>query len=149
MSLIERIDQDVKEAMKAGQKDKLTVLRGLKSDIKYKQIELTAASMTDEQVIAVLSTAAKKRRESIEQYRLGKREDLAHKEEFELGVISGYLPQQLSEEKLRELIREAISETGADSPQKMGLVMKALMPKVKGQADGKLVSRLVSEFLAK
>ncbi|MEW6049485.1 MAG: GatB/YqeY domain-containing protein [Candidatus Zixiibacteriota bacterium] len=149
MSLLERIDQDVKEAMKAGQKDKLTVLRGLKSDIKYKQIELISESMTDEQVIGVLSTAAKKRRESIEQYRLGKREDLAQKEEFELGVITEYLPQQLSEARLRELIQEAISETGADSPQKMGLVMKALMPKVKGQADGKLVSRLVSEFLAK
>lgn len=149
MSLIERIDQDVKEAMKAGQKEKLTVLRGLKSDIKYKQIDLAAGPMTDEQVVAVLSTAAKRRRESIEQYRAGGREDLAQKEQSELEIIAAYLPQQMTEEKLREIILETIRETGADSPQKAGLVMKALMPKVKGQAEGKLVSRLVSEFLAK
>ncbi len=148
MTLIERIDQDMKEALKAGQKLKLTVLRGLKSDCKYKQIEI-GSPLTEEQVVGVLSSSAKKRRESIEQYRLGKREDLAQKEEAELEIINSYLPQQLSEDRLRELIREAIAESGADSPQKIGLVMKVLMPKVKGQADGKLVNRLVAEILAK
>ena len=148
MTLIERIDQDMKEALKAGQKLRLTVLRGLKSDFKYKQIEL-GSPLTEDQVIGVLSSSAKKRRESIEQYRLGKREDLAQKEEAELEIINSYLPQQLSEDRLRELIQEAIAESGADSPQKIGLVMKVLMPKVKGQADGKLVNRLVAEILAK
>ncbi len=138
----------MKEALRAGQKDKLTVLRGLKSDIKYKQIDLGRA-MTDDDVIAVLTSASKKRRESIEQFRAGKREDLAQKEEAELGVIVTYLPKQLSEDEVRRIVTETVAETGADSPQKMGLVMKALMPKIKGQADGKLVSRLVSELLAK
>ncbi len=148
MSLVERIDQDIKEALKSGQKDKLTVLRGLKSDIKYKQID-NGAPLDDAQVIAVLSTCAKKRRESIEQYGLAGRTDLADKETSELEIISSYLPQQLSEDRLRQLIVESISESGADSPQKMGLVMKVLMPKIKGQADGKLVNRLVTELLAK
>jgi uncharacterized protein YqeY len=148
MSLLERIEQQMKEALKAGEKLKLTVLRGLKSDVKYKQIEI-GAPLTDEQIIGVLVSCAKKRRESIEQYRLGNREDLAQKEEAELAIINTYLPQQLTEEQLNELVAEAIKESGADSPQKIGLVMKVLMPKVKGQADGKLVIKLVSEMLAK
>lgn len=148
MTLLEQIEHDMKEALRAGQKDKLTVLRGLKSDIKYKQIDLGRA-MTDDDVVAVLTSASKKRRESIEQFRAGGREDLAQKEEAELGIIVTYLPKQLSEEEVRRIVKETVAETGADSPQKMGLVMKALMPKIKGQADGKLVSRLVSELLAK
>jgi uncharacterized protein YqeY len=148
MSLLENIEQQMKEALRAGEKEKLTVLRGLKSDIKYKQIEL-GSQPTDEQVVGVLSSNAKKRRESIEQYRLGNREDLAKKEEAELAIINTFLPQQLTEDRLRELIAEAIRESGADSPQKIGLVMKVLMPKVRGQADGKLVNKLVSEMLAK
>lgn len=148
MSLIDQIEQEMKEALRAGQKEKLSVLRGLKSDFKYKQIEI-GHPLTDADIIGVLTTNAKKRRESIEQFRAGGREELAHKEELELQVISSYLPEPLTEEKLRQIISETITETGADSPQKMGLVMKALMPKIKGQADGKLVSRLVTELLAK
>jgi uncharacterized protein YqeY len=148
MTLLEQIEHDMIEALKAGQKEKLTVLRGLKSDIKYKQIEL-GCPMTDDDVRGVFSTASKKRRDSIEQFRNAGREELAQKEEFELGVILSYLPKQLTEDEIRKLVVEAIAETGADSPQKMGLVMKALMPKTKGQADGKLLSRIVSELLAK
>lgn len=148
MSLIDQIEQQMREALRAGQKERLSVLRGLKSDFKYKQIEL-GQPLTDADIIGVLTTNAKKRRESIEQFRAGGREDLAHKEELELQVISGYLPEQLTEDKIRQFISETITETGADSPQKMGLVMKALLPKIKGQTDGKLVSRLVTEMLAK
>ena len=148
MSLIDQIEQHMKEALRAGQKERLSVLRGLKSDFKYKQIEL-GQPLTDADMIGVLTTNAKKRRESIEQFRAGGREELAQKEELELKLISSYLPEQLTEERLRQIISETIAETGADSPQKMGLVMKALMPKIKGQADGKLVNRLVTEMLAK
>jgi uncharacterized protein len=148
MSLIDQIEQQMKEALRGGQKERLSVLRGLKSEFKYKQIEL-GHPLTDEEIIGVLSTAAKKRRESIEQFRAGGRQDLVTKEENELQVINSYLPEQLSEDKLRQMIAEAIAESGADSPQKMGLVMKLLIPKVKGMADGKLVSKLVSEMLAK
>jgi uncharacterized protein YqeY len=148
MSLLQQIDADMKEALKAGQKDRLTVLRGLKSDIKYKQIEL-GHEMSDADVIGVLTSAAKKRKESIEQFGAGGRNDLVVKEEAELVIINAYLPEQLSEGELRQIIAETIAETGANSPKMMGLVMKALLPKVKGRADGKLVSQLVTESLAK
>lgn len=147
MTLIDQIDQDVKKALKARETHKLSVLRGLKSDLKYRQIE-ASDDLTEEQVIEVLSSARKKRQESIEQFERGGRQDLAEKEKFELSIIASYLPQQLSEAELRPLIQAAIEESGVDSPQKIGLVMKVLMPRIKGRADGKLVNRLVAEILA-
>ncbi len=148
MAIIDHIDQDLIEALKGGNKQKVTVLRGLKSDIKYRQIE-TREELTDEQVTEVLASSAKKRRESIEQYAAAGRQDLVDKENFELDVIQGYLPEQLSEDELRTLVTEAIAESGAESPKDMGKVMKILMPRIKGKADGKLVNKLVSEILAK
>jgi uncharacterized protein YqeY len=147
MSLFEQIEQDMIKALKGGEKNRLTVLRGLKSDLKYRQIDV-GKDLTDEQVVEVLSTAAKKRRDSIEQFRKGGREDLAKQEESELAVISEYLPKQLTEDELRQLANAAIEEVGAESPKQMGLVMKAIMPKVKGRADGKLLSKLIAELLA-
>lgn len=147
MSLLQQIDNDLKEALKAGQKERLSVLRGLKSDIKYKQIEL-GHEMSDADIIGVLTSASKKRKESIEQFKAGGRVDLVAKEEAEFTIIQAYLPEQLSEDKLRQIIKETIAETGANSPKMMGVVMKALLPKVKGMADGKLVSQLVTELLA-
>jgi hypothetical protein len=148
MSIFEQVDKDMIKALKGGDKDRLTVLRGLKSDLKYKKIEV-GEELTDEQALETLASAAKKRRESIEQFRAGGREDLVKSEEFELEVISSYLPKQLTEEELRQMAETAIKEVGADSPKQMGLVMKALMPRIKGRADGKLVNRLISELLAK
>lgn len=148
MALEERLDNDLKKALKAGEKEKVTVLRGLKSEIKYRRID-KGEELTDADVTAVLAGAAKKVKDSIEQFEKGGREDLVAKEKFGLDIIQDYLPEQLSEEKVRELVAEAIAETGADSPQKIGLVMKAVMPKLKGQADGKLVNRLAMEILAK
>lgn len=147
MSLLQQIDNDLKEALKAGQKERLSVLRGLKSDIKYKQIDL-GHEMSDADIIGVLTSASKKRKESIEQFKAGGRVDLVAKEEAEFTIIQAYLPEQLSEDKLRQIIAETIAETGASSPKMMGVVMKALLPKVKGMADGKLVSQLVTELLA-
>jgi len=150
MSIIERIDKDTVLAMKGGDKERVVVLRGLKSDLKYKMINVGRENeFSDQMAVEVLSGAAKKRRESIEQFQAGNRDDLVQKMQFELAIIESYLPEQMSEDKLRELIAAAISESGADSPQKLGLVMKVLMPQVKGKADGKLVNRLVSEMLAK
>ena len=147
MSLLANIDKDTAEALKAGEKEKVTVLRGLKSDIKYRQIE-KKDTLTDEEVTEVVSSFAKKCRDSIEEFKKGNREDLVKKTEFELEVIAKYLPEQLSEEKIREIIKAAIKESGADSPQKMGLVMKIVMPQIKGKADGKLVSKIALELLA-
>ncbi|MCB2201757.1 GatB/YqeY domain-containing protein [bacterium] len=148
MSILQQIDQDLIKALKAGEKQKATVLRGLKSDLKYAQIE-RKEELGDQQMLDVLASAAKKRRESIEQYQNAGRDDLANKELFELAVIQAYLPVQLSEDEIRQIITDAVAETGADSPSKMGLVMQAVMPKVKGRADGKLVNKLVQEILAK
>ncbi|MBD3401772.1 GatB/YqeY domain-containing protein [candidate division GN15 bacterium] len=148
MSLLEQIDKDLVEALKAGEKPKATVLRGLKSDIKYAEIG-GKKEMSDEAILEVLASAAKKRRESIEQYRQADRSDLVNKEQYELDVIQNYLPAQLTEDELRQIVTDAVAETGADSPKDMGAVMKVVMPKVKGQADGKLVNKLVQEILAK
>ncbi|MBN2226050.1 MAG: GatB/YqeY domain-containing protein [candidate division Zixibacteria bacterium] len=147
MSLLKRIDKDLITALKSGDKLKVMVLRGLKSDSKYYQID-KGEELTDEDVVAVLGSAAKRRRDSIEQFRIGNRNDLVEKESSELAIIEEYLPEQMSEDKLRELISAAIAATGADSPAKIGLVMKHLMPDIKGKADGKLVNQLVRDMLA-
>ncbi|MDF1544167.1 MAG: GatB/YqeY domain-containing protein [bacterium] len=148
MSLLDKIDNDLITALKNGEKEKSTVLRGLKSELKYKLID-KKDDLSPEEIMAVLSSAAKKRRESIEQFRTAERTDLADKEQRELDVIVAYLPQQLTEEELRPMVAEAIAESGIDSPKKIGLVMKVLMPRTKGRADGKLVNRLVNEALSK
>ncbi|MEA1979939.1 MAG: GatB/YqeY domain-containing protein [candidate division Zixibacteria bacterium] len=148
MSILKKIDDNIIKALKNGEKEKLTVLRGLKSELKYKQID-KGDDLTDDDIIAVLSSAAKKRRESIDQYNNADRTDLADKESIELKIIEQYLPEQLDESKLRQIVADAIEETGADSPQKIGLIMKVVMPKIKGQADGKMVNKLVIELLNK
>jgi uncharacterized protein YqeY len=148
MTVFEQIEKDTIEALKSGDKARVTVLRGLKSDLKYKQIE-AGDKITEEQAIEVLSSAAKKRRDSIEQFRNGGREDLAQQEESELELITVYLPKQLTAKELREMASAAIAEVGAESPRDMGEVMKSLMPQIKGKADGKMVSKLIAELLAK
>lgn len=147
MKLVEQIDTEIIKALKSGEKVKLTVLRSLKSDFKYRQID-GGKELTDELAVEVITRAAKRRRESIEQFRAGQREDLATKEEIELEIISHYLPSQLGEDEVRSLVAAAVSESGASSAKEIGLVMKLLMPKVKGKADGKLVNKLVLEKLA-
>ncbi len=148
MALFEKIDQDMIEALKAGEKDRLTVLRGLKSDLKYKQID-KGDDLTDDDAISVLTTAARKRRDSIEQFAKGERDDLVRQETFQLEIITSYLPKQLDENELREIVARAIAEVSAESPQQIGAVMKVVMPQVKGVADGKTVSKLATEILAK
>ena len=148
MSVIEKIDIELIKALKSGDKEKVVVLRGLKSDIKYKKID-KGEELTNEEVIAVLSVNTKKIRDSIEQFDKADRQDLVTKERAALKIISEYLPEQLGEEELRGIVKQAVAESGAESPQQMGLVMKIVMPKIKGRADGKLVSKLATEFLAK
>lgn len=147
MSLLATIDQDIIKALKAREQQKLTALRGLKSDLKYRRIE-KQDDLTEEEVIAVLSSCAKKCRDSMAEFEKGGRDDLVRKAKFELDLIAAYLPEQLSEEELRGLVKLAIEETGADSPQKIGLVMQAVMPKVRGRADGKVINKMAAEMLA-
>ena len=147
MSLLKRIDEDLIKALKSGAKDTTTTLRGLKSDIKYFKINNILEELSDDDVVQVLSTAAKQRKDSIEKFAAGGREDLVAKETIELELIKTYLPQELTPAELDKIVTEAIAETGASSPADMGSMMKAVMPKVKGRADGKQVKDAVMRHL--
>ncbi len=150
MSLMNTIDKDLISAMKARDTFTTTVLRGLKSDIKNSQIAggTRGEEISDEKVIEILSSAAKRRKDSIEQFTAGNRKDLADKETAELEIIQRYLPEQLSEDKVREIVTATIDQEGVGSLKELGKLMKALMPKLKGKADGKLISSLAKEILS-
>lgn len=153
MSVKEKIAGDIKTAMKARDQLRLDTLRMVKSKIQEKEVELRGKKgrdylLEDEEILQVLTTAAKQRRDSIESFRAGGREELAAKEEKELAIVQEFLPQQLSDEELQRLVKEAVEETGAKSPKDMGMVMKAVMPKVKGQADGKRINAVVRVLLS-
>lgn len=147
MSILDTITVELKEALKAREEVKLSTLRMIKASLKNKEIEKMAA-LTDEEIVAALSTMAKQRRESVEQYAAAGRTDLASREEQELSIILSYLPKQLSKEELDGLIRAAIQEIGAVSANDIGKVMKVIAPKVKGAADGKAVNQRVRELLS-
>ena len=146
MGLSEQIVKDLTQAMKSGDKVAVDVLRMLKSDLKYRQIEY-GHELTDDDCLAVLSTSAKKRQDSIDSFARGARDDLVDKEKAELEVLKKYLPQQLSTGELEKIIAEVIAETKASTPADLGLVMKNLMPKVKGKADGRQVNEIVRKLL--
>jgi uncharacterized protein len=147
VSLLERLNQDMKTSMKNKEKTKLSVIRMLRSEIKNEEIE-RQHTLNDEEVIEVLMRELKKRKDALQQFEEAGRKDLVQQLQEEIAVIQPYLPEQLSEEELRELVREVLQETGATSKADMGKVMKAIMPRVKGRADGKLVNRLVQEALS-
>ncbi|MGB9667371.1 MAG: GatB/YqeY domain-containing protein [Thermosulfidibacteraceae bacterium] len=146
--LKERISNDMKEAMKNKDSVKVSALRLLLSEIKNKEID-KRGDLSDEEILAVIQKAVKQREESIEHYRKGNREDLVEKEMRELEILKSYLPDSLSHEELERIIDETIKEVGALGIKDMGKVMKALMPKVKGRADGKVVNEKVRERLSR
>lgn len=137
----------MKSAMKSQDKVKVNALRLLISDLKYARIS-SNEDLTDEQEMAVVLSAAKKRKESIESYKTGGRDDLLAKEEQELKIISEYLPEQMSEEEVIAEIESVIAETGASSMKDLGRVMGMAMKKLKGKADGSLVQEIVRRKLA-
>jgi len=145
--LAARIESEMVAAMKAKERMRVDTLRFVRAALDNKRIE-KRGPLTDEDVIGVLSNQAKQRRDSIDQFTAGGREELAAKEAAELAIIEEYLPAQMEEAELRRVVAEAITESGAASPKEMGKVMAVLMPKVKGRADGKLVNQLVRELLA-
>lgn len=149
MNLREKIQEDIKGAMISKDQDKLSTIRMLKSAIQYFEIQKGGAGYeaTDEDVIDVVSKEIKKRKESIELYEKGGRQELADKEKFEITILQGYMPQQLSDEEINSFINDAIIQTGASTIQDMGKVMGVLSPKIKGKADGGTVSRIVRERL--
>lgn len=146
MGLRETIDGDIKDAMKSGAKDKVSALRMLSAALKNKQIE-KRAPLTDGEVVDTVRSLIKQRKDSIEQFAKGGRQDLVDKETAEVGVLEVYLPQQMGREEIEKLVRQVIGQTGAQGAKDMGKVMKALVPLLAGRADNKLVSDLVKGAL--
>jgi uncharacterized protein YqeY len=141
-----QIQEDVKSAMRARDQKRLTALRLITAAIKQVEID-QRIEMDDAAVLAVLDKMVKQRRDSLEQYTTAGRDDLAAQEQFELELISAYLPEALSEEKLTALIKQAVADTGASSIRDMGAVMNKLRPQVQGRADMKAVSNAVKQQL--
>jgi uncharacterized protein len=143
-----KITEDMKTAMKSGEKDRLGVIRLILSGIKQREVD-ERIELDDTQVLAVIEKMLKQRRDSITQFRAAAREDLATKEEYEVGVIQGYLPAQLSEGEIDAIIAKAIADSGAAGPKDMGKVIGLVKPQVAGKADmGKLSERVKAKLAA-
>jgi uncharacterized protein YqeY len=150
MTLQERVDADLKEAMRAKDATKLGVLRMLKSGLKYAAIAKSGAEaeLSDAEAAQVIRKQAKQRQDSIESFEKGGRAELAKKEKDELSILNGYLPQSMSADEVSKIVRETIAEAGATSRAQMGTVMKALQAKVAGRVDGKALSAEVARQLS-
>lgn len=143
------IQDALKQALKSGDKTATSALRMFVSDIKYKKIEdLIKGELPEDKIVGVLNKMMKRYKESIEQFGAGGRQDLVDKEKAEMDVLVKYLPEQLSDAEIAKMVTEAIAESGASSAKDMGKVMKLVLERVKGRADGSLVSRLVKEKLS-
>ena len=160
----QKIQENLKQALLSKDEARVSTLRMLLAAIGNKEIEKRTkfskenpnakeaelqkqSLLSNEEIQQIIAGEAKKHRESIEMFQKGNRQDLVGKETKELKILEAYLPEQMGEEEVRKLVKEAIASTGAKTPQEMGKVMSALMPKVKGKADGSLVSRIVKELL--
>ena len=142
--MLDQLQEELKIALKAGEKAKMMGLRNIIGKIKAAQID-KGERLTNEESLKILKTAAKQLKESLDQYRKGGRDDLAEKEAFELTLLEKYLPEQLSEEQIRQTVKNIVKNTGAGSMQDMGKVMGATMQELAGSADGKIVQKIVQE----
>ncbi len=148
MGLLQKLQNEMKIAMKNKDKERLSTIRMLISEIKKVQID-TKKELTDEEIIKILQKYAKQRKDAIEQYKKAGREDLVEKEMKELEIVQEFLPKQLSEEEIEKIVDETIKELNATSMKDMGKVMKAVMSKVSGRAEGAIVSQIVKNKLNK
>ena len=146
MSLIERLNEDMKQAMKSQDKFRLAVIRMVRSSIKNAEIE-RQKPLDDSEVIDILQREVKQRKDSLQDFEKAGRSDLAADASKEIAILQEYLPQQLSEEEIVEIVKQTMQETGAATKADMGRLMGALMPKVKGRADGKIVNRIAQQLL--
>lgn len=147
MTLEERLVEEMKEAMKANDKLRLSTIRMIRSSVKNKEIELRKP-LDDEAVQKVIQGMVRKGEESLEQFKLGGRMDLVEKESQEIEILKSYLPQALTQEEMIKIVDETIQEVQATSLKDLGKVMKSVMPKLQGKADGKLINQLVKERLS-
>ncbi|HIO40375.1 MAG TPA: GatB/YqeY domain-containing protein [Candidatus Marinimicrobia bacterium] len=145
--MLDQLQEELKIALKAGEKAKMMGLRNIIGKIKAAQID-KGETLTNEESLKILKTAAKQLKESIDQYQKGGRDDLAEKEAFELTLLEKYLPEQLSEEQIRQTVKNIVKNTGAGSMLDMGKVMGATMQELAGSADGKIVQKIVQEELS-
>ncbi|MBD3109732.1 GatB/YqeY domain-containing protein [Bacillus sp. AGMB 02131] len=148
MSLLERLNNDMKQAMKNKEKDKLSVIRMLKAALQNEAIKLGNKELTEDEELTVLSRESKQRKDSLQEFSNAGRDDLVEKIRTEIKYVELYMPQQLTEEEVTNIVKETIEAVGAKSKADMGKVMGALMPKVKGKADGALVNKLVQQHLS-
>ncbi|KZZ85982.1 MULTISPECIES: GatB/YqeY domain-containing protein [Bacillaceae] len=148
MSLLDRLNQDMKQAMRNKDKDRLTVIRMVKASMQNEAIKLNKSELSEEEELTILSRELKQRKDSLQEFKNADRSDLVDKLQAEIVIVNEYMPEQLSDEELLAIINHAIEETGASSKADMGKVMAAIMPKVKGKADGSLVNKLVQQQLS-
>ena len=146
MNLRKLIPEDMKKALREKNKTELNVLRMLQSSIRNREID-AKGELEDNGVIEVINSEIKKRRDTIEEYKKVNREDAAEEEQKEIDILMRYMPEQLGEDEIREVIRSSIKKVNAAGPQDLGSVMKDVMPELKGKADGKLINRIVREEL--
>jgi uncharacterized protein len=148
MSLLERLNNDMKTAMKNKEKDRLSVIRMVKAALQNESIKLGTNELSEDAELTVLTRELKQRKDSLREFSNAGREDLVNKIQTEIEILEVYLPKQLSEEELVEIVKETVQEVNASSKADMGKVMAAIMPKVKGKADGSLINKLVQQQLS-
>ncbi|MDT2756538.1 GatB/YqeY domain-containing protein [Enterococcus asini] len=146
MTLLSTLNADMKTAMKAKDKERLAVIRMLKASLQNEEIKVGHELNADEE-LTILSREMKQRRDSLAEFEKAGREDLSEKVKIEIAIVEKYLPAQLSDEEIRQIVTQAIADTNATSPSEFGKVMGAVMPKVKGKADGNQVNAIVKELL--
>ncbi|GAA0602143.1 GatB/YqeY domain-containing protein [Virgibacillus siamensis] len=147
MTLMEQLNQDMKQAMKSKDKEKLTVIRMVKASVQNESIKLGNKDLSEDEELTVLSRELKQRKDSLQEFKSAGRDDLVKKLETEINILQEYMPQQLSESELEAIVQTTIQEVNATSKKDMGKVMSAVMPKVKGMADGSQINKLVQKHL--
>ncbi|QHE62226.1 GatB/YqeY domain-containing protein [Rossellomorea vietnamensis] len=148
MSLLNRLNDDMKQAMKNKEKEKLSVIRMLKASLQNEAIKHGKQELSEDEELTVLSREVKQRKDSLQEFQNAGREDLVEKIQTELTYVEIYMPKQLSEEEVSAIVKQTVAEVGATSKADMGKVMGAIMPKLKGKADGALVNKLVLQHLS-
>lgn|SRR5690625_4140964 len=147
MSILERLNDDMKQAMRDKDKDKLNVIRMIKASLQNEHIRLNVETLSEDAVITVISRELKQRKESLQEFKSFGRDDLVAKLEAEIDIVKQYLPKQLTQEELNDIVQQTIKEVEANSKRDIGKVMSAIMPKIKGKADGSLINKMVQQHL--
>ena len=147
MSLLDQLNHDMKEAMKSKDKDRLSVIRMVKASLQNEAIKLGEKSLSEDEELTVLTREYKQRKDSLQEFKTAGRDDLVQKLEQEIAVLQSYMPEQLSEDEISEIVLSSIKEVQATSKKDMGKVMSHVMPKVKGKADGSLINKIVQQHL--